>query len=73
MVVMTLKAARVNANLTVKEAAEKIGITEDTLYRYENGKSSPKIETAKTMASVYGISIDSIDFSANTSSEKTNK
>ena len=69
----TLKAARVNAGLSVKEAATAVGVTEDTMYRYESGKSSPKIGTAKAMASLYGRSIDEIDFSVPEGSDKTNQ
>lgn len=66
---LTLKAARVNAKISVKDAAEAAGITEDTLYRYESGKSSPKIGTALKLALVYGVSIDKIDFSVPEGSE----
>lgn len=65
----TLKAARINVGLSVREAAEKLGITEDTLYRYEKGLSSPKIGAALKMAELYGRTIDEIDFSVPTSSE----
>lgn len=66
---LTLKAARVNAGLSVKAAAEAVGVTEDTMYRYEAGKSSPKIGTAKKLAGLYGVSIDAIDFSMPDGSE----
>lgn len=66
---LTLRAARVNVGLSVKEVAEAAGITEDTLYRYETGKSSPKIATAIKLAELYGKSIDGIDFSVGTGSE----
>lgn len=66
---LTLKAARVNAGISVKAAAEAIGVTEDTMYRYESGKSSPKIWTAIKLAGLYGVSIDSIDFAVPDSSE----
>lgn len=69
MKTLTLKAARVNAGLSVKEAAEAVGVTEDTMYRYESGKSSPKIGTAVKLAGIYGVSIDMIDFAVPDSSE----
>lgn len=68
---LTLKAARVNAGLSVKEAATAVGVTEDTMYRYESGKSSPKISTAVKLAELYGVSIDAIDFSVPEGSAKT--
>lgn len=69
MKTLTLKAARVNAGLSVKDAAEAVGVTEDTMYRYESGKSSPKIGTAVKLAGLYGVSIDMIDFAMPDSSE----
>lgn len=66
---LTLKAARVNAGLSVKAAAEAVGVTEDTMYRYESGKSSPKIGTAVKLAGLYGVSIDKIDFAVPDGSE----
>lgn len=69
METLTLRAARVNVGLSVKEVAKAIGVTEDTMYRYEAGKSSPKIETAKELARLYGKSVDEIDFSVPDSSE----
>jgi DNA-binding XRE family transcriptional regulator len=66
---LTLKAARVNAGISVKAAAEAVGVTEDTMYRYESGKSSPKIGTAVKLAGLYGVSIELIDFSVQEGSE----
>lgn len=66
---LTLKAARVNAGISVKAAAEAVGVTEDTMYRYESGKSSPKIGTAVKLAELYGVSIDRIDFAVPEGSE----
>ena len=60
---LTLKAARVNAGISVKDAAKACNVSEGTLYSYEAGRSSPKIGTAIKLARVYGVSIDMIDFS----------
>ena len=73
MTMITMRAARVNAGLSVKDAAAALGITEDTLYRYETGKSSPKIGTAIKMAELYGVTIDMIDFAVSDGSEKTDE
>lgn len=59
---VSLKAARVNANLNQTEAAKKIGVTRDTISNWETGKSSPSVVQFKTIEQVYGISYDSIDF-----------
>lgn len=50
---MTLKAARVNKNLTQRVAARLIGISVDTLSNYERGKSFPDIPTLKKIEKVY--------------------
>lgn len=39
---ISLKACRVNVNATVKEFAQAVGVSEDTIYNWENGKYSPK-------------------------------
>ena len=59
---LTLKAARVNRGLSVKEVADSVGVTEDTIYRYEAGKSSPKISVVVKMVDLYGVTISDIDF-----------
>jgi len=60
---ISLKAARVNANLTQAQAADKIGVTKDTIGNWESGKSSPSVVQFKVIEQVYGISYDNIDFS----------
>ena len=60
--VLTLKAARINAGLTQKEAAAALGITKGTLANYEMGKTVPKIDTAKKMVKLYGVSANHLDF-----------
>ncbi|WP_180376308.1 helix-turn-helix domain-containing protein [Ligilactobacillus salivarius] len=59
---ITLKAARVNAGLTQKEAAEKIGISYQTLSEYEKDESRIKLAMIKKMCNVYGMPIDCIFF-----------
>ena len=61
---ISMKAARVNACLTLEEAAKELGIAKNTLISYENGKVSPRIETAKKMADLYAIPMGDINFFA---------
>lgn len=72
MYTFTPRAARINAKLSVKEAASELNINEDTLYRYENGKTSPNIGTAIKMAKLYGVTVNEIDFAVDEGSEKPN-
>lgn len=59
---ITLKAARVNKGLTQADVAKKVRKSKNTIVNYENGKSTPDIETGKALAALYGVSIDDLIF-----------
>ena len=59
---MTLKAARVNAGLTQKEAAKKLGVSANTLCAYERGKLYPSICVVKRMEKAYNVSYNDLIF-----------
>ena len=59
---ITLKAARVNANLTLENAAKALGITKNTLISYEKYRTIPDIRMGKAMAALYGKSVDDLIF-----------
>lgn len=59
---ITLKAARINKNLTQKEAATLIGVTVDTLSNYERGKSFPDVPIINKIEEVYGFPYSDIIF-----------
>ena len=59
---ITLKSARVNKNLSLKEAAELIGISVATIANYEMGKRFPDIPIIKKIEEVYGINYNEINF-----------
>ena len=59
---ITLKAARINKNLTQAEAAKQIGVTVDTLGNYERGRSYPDVPVIKKMEEVYGVSYSDLIF-----------
>ena len=40
------------------ELAEKIGVTRQTLSKYETGESLPDIERCKQLADIFGVSMD---------------
>lgn len=63
---ITLKAARVNAGLTQKEAAKRIGISYQTLSEYEKDASRIKLATLKKICSVYGLPSEYIFLRINT-------
>jgi transcriptional regulator with XRE-family HTH domain len=62
---ITLKAARVNANMTQEYVAEKLKKSKNTIVSYEKGRSTPDIETGKALAKLYGVSIDDLIFLPN--------
>lgn len=59
---MTLKAIRINKNLSQEEAAKLIGIGKDTLSNYERGNTFPDIPILKKIEEVYGVKYDEINF-----------
>ena len=59
---ITLKAARVNAEMTQAEAAKALGISKNTLLNYEKYKTIPDIEKSKQMAKVYGCTVNDLIF-----------
>lgn len=59
---ITLKAARVNADLTLDEAAEALHTTKQTLINYEKGSTSPTVDKLIEMCHLYKVRIESILF-----------
>jgi DNA-binding XRE family transcriptional regulator len=59
---ITLKAARVNADMSQTEAAKRLGISKNTLCNYEKYRTIPDIEMSKKIASLYGWSVNDIIF-----------
>lgn len=50
-----LKEVREENNLTIKELANSIGLSEGTLSRYENGKMEPKRTTIKVLSEMFSV------------------
>lgn len=61
---ITLRAARMNVPLTQKEAADRIGVTVDTVGNWERGKSFPDAWQIKRIEEVYHIRYDNLIFFA---------
>lgn len=59
---MSLKAARVNAELSLKEAAERLGISPATLSNYENGRAEPGAIVFQEMCILYKVAAEEIRF-----------
>lgn len=66
---LTLRACRVIAKASVKELAAAIGVTEDTVYKWESGKCTPKVTHAQKVVEFFNskdnnlnISLNDVDF-----------
>lgn len=62
---ISMKAARVNAQLTQREAAKALEISKGTLLNYEKGRSVPKLDMANRMAELYKLAVTDIIFLPN--------
>lgn len=58
----TLKTARDRLGLSQKEAAKRLGISNDVLSNYERGKTYPNVLMLKKIESVYGVKYDQLLF-----------
>ena len=47
-------------NYSQEELAEKIGVSRQTLSKYETGESLPDIEKCKLLADVFGVTVDDL-------------
>ena len=47
-------------NMSQEDLAEKIGVSRQTLSKYETGESLPDIEKCRLLAEVFGVSIDDL-------------
>ena len=59
---ISLAAARVNARLTQREVAKKLGVTTNTIVAWEKSRREPSVTQAKALAEAYGMPFDSIIF-----------
>lgn len=60
---ISLKAARVNADMTQEEAAKLLNVDKSTIASWENGKTQPKYTQCVKLSEIYGIPYDCINFS----------
>lgn len=60
MLEVSLRAARVNAGLTLKEVAEKLDIHHETLSKYEKDSSDISISLLNRLSDLYQMPTDYI-------------
>lgn len=59
---ISLAAARINANLTQKEAAKALKVSLSTYKNWENGITYPKQPAIEKICELYGMPYDCIRF-----------
>lgn len=55
-----LKALRKARNLSQQKLAEQFGLSQQSIYKYENNLAEPDIETLKKLADFFHISVDDL-------------
>lgn len=63
----TLKAARINKNMTQKEAAAALKVSVTTLCSWEKGNSFPDVPNIKKIEGLYGVPYGDLIFCPDTS------
>ena len=58
---ISLKAARVNANLTQEDAAKAMGKTKQTIVDWESGRCEIKYRDMEKLSELYGMPMEYID------------
>lgn len=64
---ITLKAARINAGYSLKDAASLLGVSEDTLINWEKAKTFPDVPKITKIEKLYGFQYHEIIFLSNDS------
>lgn len=64
---ISLAAARVNAELTLEQAAKLLKVSKNTLIKWEKGESCPRWDQVQLIGEVYNFSTDHIIFLKNKS------
>ena len=57
---ISLEAVRVNANMTQKEWAERLGVSNNTAVNWEKGNTEPSLSKLREMSQLSGIPMDFI-------------
>ena len=57
---VSLRASRVNANLTIKDVSEALKVTQQTIRRWESGKTEPSASEFLRLCEMYQISPNNV-------------
>ena len=56
----TLKAYRMERNMTQEFVAEKIGVSRQAVSKWENGTSEPCVSNLMALAKLYGVAVEEL-------------
>lgn len=62
MIKISLKAARVNADLSQKQVAKALGVSNKTVSSWENGDTFPSAKYIALLCKLYNVSYDDVIF-----------
>lgn len=62
---ITLRAARINAGITQRAAANAVGVSNKTMVKWEKGSSYPDVAQALQLCNLYSLPFDDIIFLPN--------
>lgn len=54
------RANRARKGVSQRDVANSIGVNENTIINYENGKTMPDYQTAWKLADYYGVTLDAL-------------
>ncbi len=60
MISMNLKFLRVKSGFSQEELAEKIGVSRQTVAKWENGETLPDVVKCAELSHIYGVSLDAM-------------
>lgn len=59
---ISIKAARINKDLTQKELAKRLNVSNKTVSNWENGRSVPKADKIESLCAILEMPYDQINF-----------
>lgn len=59
---LTLKAARINVNLTQNQAAKLLNVSNDIISNWERGKTLPNAEQIRKIVDLYKVPYENLIF-----------
>jgi transcriptional regulator with XRE-family HTH domain len=59
---LTLKAARINVNLTQNQAAKSLNVSNDIISNWERGRTLPNAEQIRKIVDLYKVPYENLIF-----------